>query len=129
LPLTPLRRELQMELPRDGDEYIEFDRYQESVRRHKRAIRNQAIRRMFVKWVAILTGTTAAIFVVLALSVPPNDPRTWAWETRLRHVLAAPGCDAARAVGLAPAYRGFPGYWARLDRDNDGIACEPRRRR
>lgn len=33
-------------------------------------------------------------------------------------------CDAARAAGAAPIYRGQPGYRAALDRDNDGIACE-----
>ncbi|HEY8277268.1 MAG TPA: excalibur calcium-binding domain-containing protein [Methyloceanibacter sp.] len=31
-----------------------------------------------------------------------------------------------RLVGLAPAYRGQPGYRASHDRDDDGIACEPR---
>ena len=34
-------------------------------------------------------------------------------------------CAAARAAGAAPLYRGQPGYTAHLDRDNDGIACEP----
>jgi hypothetical protein len=34
-------------------------------------------------------------------------------------------CAAARAAGAAPLYRGQPGYAAHLDRDNDGIACEP----
>ena len=33
-------------------------------------------------------------------------------------------CDAARAAGAAPLYRGEPGYRSGLDRDNDGIACE-----
>ena len=33
-------------------------------------------------------------------------------------------CDAVRAAGAAPLYRGEPGYRAGLDRDNDGIACE-----
>lgn len=33
-------------------------------------------------------------------------------------------CAAARAAGVAPIYRGQPGYRAGLDRDNDGIACE-----
>lgn len=37
-------------------------------------------------------------------------------------------CDAARAAGVAPIYRGEPGYRSQLDRDDDGIACEPRRR-
>ena len=53
----------------------------------------------------------------------------WPLGTAFRHLLAAPDCDAARAVGLAPAYRGQPGYYARHDRDRDGIACEPWPRR
>jgi hypothetical protein len=38
-------------------------------------------------------------------------------------------CDAARAAGAAPIRRGEPGYRAALDRDDDGIACEPARGR
>ena len=33
-------------------------------------------------------------------------------------------CAEARAAGAAPIYRGEPGYHEKLDRDNDGIACE-----
>lgn len=33
-------------------------------------------------------------------------------------------CDAARAAGAAPLYRGDAGYRSGLDRDGDGIACE-----
>ena len=33
---------------------------------------------------------------------------------------AAPNCAAARAVGLAPAYRGQPGYYPQHDRDGLG---------
>ncbi len=33
-------------------------------------------------------------------------------------------CDAARAAGVAPLYRGQPGYRDALDRDKDGVACE-----
>ncbi|HEX7819723.1 MULTISPECIES: excalibur calcium-binding domain-containing protein [Sphingomonadaceae] len=36
-----------------------------------------------------------------------------------------PGCDAARAAGTAPIYRGEPGYRSGMDGDDDGIACEP----
>lgn len=36
-----------------------------------------------------------------------------------------PNCAAARAAGAAPIRRGEPGYRGPLDRDNDGIACEP----
>ena len=54
---------------------------------------------------------------------------SWSAMTSAKHLPAAPNCDAARAVGLAPAYRGQPGYWPRHDRDDDGIACEPWRGR
>ncbi|WP_280182420.1 GmrSD restriction endonuclease domain-containing protein [Nocardia cyriacigeorgica] len=33
-------------------------------------------------------------------------------------------CAAVRAAGAAPLHRGAPGYSAKLDRDNDGVACE-----
>ncbi len=48
---------------------------------------------------------------------------------QLRGGVYFPNCDAARAAGAAPIYRGQPGYRPPLDRDNDGIACEPYRRR
>ncbi|WP_249359631.1 excalibur calcium-binding domain-containing protein [Nocardia cyriacigeorgica] len=35
-----------------------------------------------------------------------------------------PNCAAARAAGAAPLHRGDPGYSAKLDRDNDDVACE-----
>lgn len=34
-------------------------------------------------------------------------------------------CDEARAAGAAPLHRGDPGYRSGLDRDGDGMACEP----
>ena len=34
-------------------------------------------------------------------------------------------CAEARAAGAAPIYRGQPGYGNHLDRDGDGVACEP----
>lgn len=39
------------------------------------------------------------------------------------------GCNEVRAAGLAPLYRGQPGYRPEMDGDDDGIACEPHRRR
>lgn len=35
-------------------------------------------------------------------------------------------CDAAREAGAAPLHEGDPGYRPALDRDGDGIACEPK---
>ncbi|MFF2570994.1 excalibur calcium-binding domain-containing protein [Streptomyces sp. NPDC058084] len=34
-------------------------------------------------------------------------------------------CDAVRAAGAAPLLRGQRGYRAALDRDGDGMACDP----
>jgi hypothetical protein len=55
-------------------------------------------------------------------------------EAGLRRDIAAatpyyPGCNAARAAGAAPIYRGQPGYREEMDGDGDGIACEPHRSR
>ncbi len=33
-------------------------------------------------------------------------------------------CKQAREADAAPLYRGDPGYNSKLDRDNDGVACE-----
>jgi hypothetical protein len=42
---------------------------------------------------------------------------------------AFPNCTAARAAGAAPVRRGEPGYGKHLDRDGDGIGCEPYKER
>ena len=42
---------------------------------------------------------------------------------------AFPNCAAARAAGAAPIMAGQPGYGRHIDRDGDGIACEPYRGR
>lgn len=42
----------------------------------------------------------------------------------LRIEAAGRNCASARAVGLAPARKGEPGYYWWNDRDNDGVACE-----
>jgi len=34
-------------------------------------------------------------------------------------------CTAARAAGAAPIHVGEPGYRSEMDRDGDGVACEP----
>lgn len=38
-------------------------------------------------------------------------------------------CIEARAAGAAPITAGQPGYGPHLDRDGDGVACEPYRGR
>ena len=83
-------------------------------------------RRMFVRGIRRrlpVLATAAAAFALLFLALVYLSP--WPAMATLKHVAAFPNCDAARALGLAPARQGEPGYWPRHDRDNDGIACEP----
>ena len=75
----------------------------------------------------IAAGVALAAAGGFVLDVFVRSP--WPADTTLRHLQARRNCDAARAVGHAPAYRGQPGYWPHLDADQDGIACEPYARR
>lgn len=70
-------------------------------------------------WLFAIASWAALAYVLLT---------PWTFEVTARHLAAAVNCDTARAVGLAPARRGEPGYWPWLDRDKDGIACEVWRR-
>ena len=94
------------------------NRFRAIRQRYDRAVwRRRALRRGLnaLLLLCLLTGLAGA-----ALWASP-----WPAGTTVRHVLAFPNCDAARAVGLAPAFRGAPGYYTRHDRDRDGISCEP----
>lgn len=59
-------------------------------------------------------------------SVPPSRPASFKPAYRPG---AFANCAEARAAGAAPVRRGEPGYGPHLDRDNDGIGCEPYKRR
>ena len=69
------------------------------------------------KWA--LLGIVSGGCIAVATSSP------WPIGLTFRHLMASRNCDMARTVGLAPAVRGAPGYWAHNDADDDGIACEP----
>ncbi|HSP25705.1 MAG TPA: excalibur calcium-binding domain-containing protein [Saliniramus sp.] len=62
----------------------------------------------------IIVGFGAAIFY--------RSP--WPPLATVKHAVAFAGCDAARWVGLAPAVKGNPGYWQRLDHNGTGWSCE-----
>ena len=88
--------------------------------------RRQRVRRQ--AWVAWLPAAlVSGALTGYALTAPSSSG--WGLFTTLRHLAAQPNCAAARAVGLAPARPGEPGYWPQHDRDGDGIACEPWPRR
>ncbi|MFC8224655.1 excalibur calcium-binding domain-containing protein [Streptomyces sp. NPDC057287] len=55
---------------------------------------------------------------------PSRAPKAKATKTAEPSVYYE-NCDAARAAGAVPVRRGEPGYAAHLDRDGDGVGCEP----
>lgn len=86
--------------------------------RHDRAaMKRRLAKRLFrpVLYGALFAGT-----ILIALQFSP-----WPMGQTIKHIISVTNCDAARMLGLAPATRGQPGYWAKLDADEDGIACEP----
>ena len=63
-------------------------------------------------------GGVAVYFALAQLS-------PWPPLVTLKHLASSPNCAAARAMGLAPAIKGQPGYWPSHDADDDGKSCEP----
>jgi uncharacterized membrane protein YsdA (DUF1294 family) len=63
------------------------------------------------------------------LSTPAQAGQVQVFAQRPQSSAYYRNCDAARSAGAAPLYRGDPGYRSPLDRDGDGIACEPYRGR
>lgn len=84
------------------------------------------IRRHGILWSLILISVMVLGWRMLnrePLPQPPH-PSTWPAEMKAKHMAARKSCEAARATGLAPATKGYPGYWPHLDADNDGVSCE-----
>ncbi len=68
----------------------------------------------------------AGLLLTLALVIYAGAYyKGWRWDEMARHVASFPNCSAARAMRLAPAKGGEPGYYLRHDADQDGISCEP----
>ncbi|SHI37839.1 Excalibur calcium-binding domain-containing protein [Roseomonas rosea] len=82
------------------------------------SLRRILARGKFVLVLAVIALGTVSSVADLVLS-------PWPLAVTIKHYRARRNCDAARAVGLAPARRGAPGYWEHLDADEDGISCEP----
>jgi hypothetical protein len=81
--------------------------------RHHRARK----RRIF-----FLVVTLLAVIGGLVLGWASMSP--WPLIPTLKHLASFPNSDTARALGLAPARKGEPGYWLRHDRDGDGLTCD-----
>jgi hypothetical protein len=80
-------------------------------------------RRWFGWWKALAKALLVGSLIgIVGAGLLMSSP--WPPLATIQHLASAPNCDAARAVGVAPARVGQPGYWKRHDRDDDGIACE-----
>jgi hypothetical protein len=60
-------------------------------------------------------------------ALTPTEPGAPTVEESGRSGVYYRNCDAVRAAGAAPLRMGQPGYRRGLDRDGDGVACEPPR--
>ncbi|HET9637781.1 MAG TPA: excalibur calcium-binding domain-containing protein [Allosphingosinicella sp.] len=69
----------------------------------------------------------AVAFAALYALAPAQRSAPAIGEPQAESSAYYPNCASARAAGVAPIYRGEPGYRPPLDRDDDGIACEPYR--
>lgn len=83
------------------------------------------VRNLLFVWgvVAIATWTAIPQLFALSSAVTTTPEQRAATEQSVYYR----NCNAARAAGAAPIYRGQPGYREGLDGDSDGIACEPYR--
>ncbi|QGZ49124.1 calcium-binding protein [Streptomyces sp. QHH-9511] len=75
-------------------------------------------------------GTAGGTAVVrITVTAPSPTPTPTPAPTRTKRTtppaVSYQNCDAARAAGAAPVYQGDPGYGSHLDRDGDGVGCEP----
>lgn len=106
------------ETERQGEAALRLQRRFAGVwHRHDRAARRRRFLRRAARPSLVAVGLAG-----LAAWVLMSSP--WPVATTLKHYTAFFNCASARMVGLAPARAGQPGYWDRLDRDEDGVSCE-----
>jgi len=77
----------------------------------------------------VAVGFAAALVTIVAPATASAGPLSWiaSGSGSGSAGLGGPSyanCTEARQAGVAPIFRGEPGYAAHLDGDNDGIACE-----
>ena len=75
--------------------------------------------------VAGMASTEAGRARLIGLVLTVNAPETLTRAHNPPPGAYSPGCNAARAAGVAPLLAGEPGYRPEMDGDSDGIACEP----
>ncbi|MGW0732292.1 excalibur calcium-binding domain-containing protein [Streptomyces sp. NPDC002851] len=89
-----------------------------TVRVRLEAMQTDGTLRVFEGTYTVRNGTIVSADV---REVPESEPRPQPSEVSPYYE----NCDAAEAAGVTPLYKGDPGYGPHLDRDGDGVACEP----
>lgn len=91
--------------------------------RKQRYRRSQTQRTSVGTWL-LLPVAGLAIFGLVKPSGEVSRPSALAQSSTAMTGAYYRYCDQAGAAGVAPLYRGMPGYRPELDRDGDGVACE-----
>jgi hypothetical protein len=84
--------------------------------------------RVEVKGVDGAEAVSATAVVRITVTKPAPEPTptpTPKPKPKPKPAFMYDNCDAARAAGAAPVHRGEYGYGPHLDRDGDGVGCEP----
>ena len=89
-------------------------RYRQYRRKRRRRVSYRQMKGGMI--LAILLGLAGAHYFFPPSAVPEGTPD---------FIAAFPNCDAARAAGVTPIFRGHPRWGDHLDADGDGRACEP----
>jgi len=76
--------------------------------------------RGLIRTLALVSVLAAGASLLTSLQYGTRDGAV----VQIQHRIAYLNCGTARAVKLAPARIGQPGYWRHLDHDNNGVACE-----
>jgi hypothetical protein len=117
-----------LKAPPPNRHVVKLHGYEKAANQRERAER----RRDLLRWAGYGSVAAVAGFGATWLALRPPDMssiRPAVSSGSIARGVYHPNCDAARAAGAAPLYRGQPGYRQGLDADNDGIACEPLPRR
>ncbi|MFJ8074720.1 excalibur calcium-binding domain-containing protein [Streptomyces sp. NPDC096176] len=69
-------------------------------------------------------SATAVVRITVTKPEPKPTP-TPTPKPKTKPKVSYANCDAVRAAGAAPIHEGEPGYGSHLDRDGDGVGCEP----
>ncbi len=102
---------------------------------------NDYARRQTVEKSAAATGSPVAMMITVALAIFAIGMAVTHWPAVAAKIAAVPtvsqmsatvrgfayyrDCGAARSAGVAPIRKGEPGYRLALDKDGNGLACEP----